>query len=227
MKRFRHFIREDVSNQEFTAFVDEVLTTNQIDPKKANDFLTNEFNYKGLLYKVIFCPLAEIQNFSQNGIPDVKAIADFIVKKFNISRYVFFNKSLKGLENAIKYPGLFNISEDQVGVIYSNKTAGSIDLTMYKGLGGKNLEVLARLEATDPVLSFEDLTINKIDGLYIFQDGWKFRTRLDQPIFATNDTGAAPAEPEEDVTEKPSETPDEDQKITKGANKNVEPTKTQ
>lgn len=217
MKRFKQFINEDSSNKEFVTFAEKVLTTNQIDIEQANSFLVNSFNYSGLLYKVIFCPLTEVQNFSEGGVPDTKAITDYIVKKFNTSRYVFFCKSLKGLENHIKYPGLFNIKEDQVGVIYSNKTAGSIDLTKYESLGGANIEVLKRVEETEPVLSFEDITINKIDGLYLFQDGWKFRTRLDQPIFSSNDTD--PASPVKDTAgddlEKEDEVPDEDQAIKK------------
>ena len=217
MKRFKQFINEEASNQEFISFVEKVLTSNQIDTNQANDFLVNSFNYSGLLYKVIFCPLAEVQNFSEGGIPDTKAITDYIVKRFNTSRYVFFCKSLKGLENHIKYPGLFNIKEDQIGVIYSNKTAGSIDLTKYKDLGGNNIEVLKRIEETEPVLSFEDITINKIDGLYLFQDGWKFRTRLDQPIFSANDTDltASVSGGEKSDLEKEDEVPDEDQTIKK------------
>lgn len=209
MKRFRRFITEDQSNQEFVSFTEDALTTNQIDVKKANDFLTNEFNYRGVLYKVIFVPRAEVENFSQGGVPDLKAIADYIVKKFNTARYVFFYKSLQGLENAIKYPGLFTISEDQIGVIYSNKTEGSIDLTKYESLGGKNIKVLERIEQTQPVLSFEDITINKIDGLYLFDDGWKFRTRLDQPIFQSDIESAEHVEPVEPIEPEGVATPKE------------------
>lgn len=178
MKSFKIFLKES-EDRLFNGFVEETLSNNKISLDKAKDFLTPEYNYKGILYRVTFHPKNDIEKYFLEDYIDTKNITKYIVNKFNPDRYVFFSKSLEGIKNLINYPNLFNVSENQIGVIFSIKPAASIDLTKYTG---KNIEIKKRLELTKEVLSFEDRNIKNIDALYIFLDGWKFVTNFDEII---------------------------------------------
>jgi len=170
LKRFKTFLKEEATQDGFNEFVENTLEKNNIEVKLANDFLTPEFDFTGIVYKVVFFPKEEVMKYYTNEGTDHKGLTDILVKTFNQNRYVFFCKSLKSVENQISYPNLFKITETQVGIVYSNKVANIVDLTKYTG---KNPKVKERLNKTQEVIGFEDLTINKIDALYIFEkNGW-------------------------------------------------------
>lgn len=172
MKSFKRFLREEV-DKEFNSFVEEVLTTNRVATQKAKDFLTNNYNYTGLIYRVVFHPRTEIEKYMSEEEINTKGITKYITSKFNHDRYVFFTKSLNGIKGMIEYPNLFKFTEEQVGVVFSIKPAASIDLTKYSG---DNIEVKDRLETNEEVLSFEDMNIRNIDALYLYDEGWHFLT---------------------------------------------------
>lgn len=170
MKTFKQFINE--SQLSFNVFVEKTLKDNKIDSSAANEFLIPEYEYSGLIYKVIFLEQEEVMKYynPEEGLGDPKGLADVIVKNFNPNRYVFYNKSLTGVENFIKYPNLFKISNEQIGVIYSKKTTTAIDLEKYDG---KDPSIKKRIKQTQEVLDFEDITIKAVDGIYEFTDkGW-------------------------------------------------------
>lgn len=175
MIRFRQFLKEN-SSLPFNSFIEKTIKTNTIDAQSANEFLEVATTYKGTIYKVIFLLAAEVLKYydAEKGLSDPKGLADVVVKKFNPNRYVFFCKSLSGVDAQIKYPGLFKISEDQIGVVFSKKATTAIDLTLYDG---KDPAVAKRVEATQEVLDFEDITITRIDAIYLFnqESGWKLR----------------------------------------------------
>ncbi|NCP97702.1 hypothetical protein GW796_05605 [archaeon] len=174
MKTFKQFITE--ANLYFNVFVEKTLKNNTIDISQANEFLTPEYQYSGVIYKVLFVNKEEVLKYynPEEGIQDAKGLASVIVKKFNPNRYVFYSKSLTGLDNLIKYPNLFKISDDQIGVIYSKKTNIAIDLTKYEG---KDPSIKKRLSQTQEVLDFEDIKINKIDAVYLLTNsGWVLKT---------------------------------------------------
>lgn len=210
MKSFRQFLKEE-KDKEFDSFVEETLTTNKIPSIKAKDFLVPEYNYTGIIYRVVFHPKPTIERYFSDTEIDTKGITKYVSSKFNHDRYVFFSKSLEGIKALIDYPNLFNINENQIGVIFSVKPAASIDLTKY---AGNNIEVKERLQDTEEVLSFEDINIRNIDALYLYDEdsGWHFITDFNnrerptkEPI--TND--------EEDNTEETPEIKPEEEEETK------------
>lgn len=213
MRTFKQYLRlVEETDKEFNSFVEEVITTNQINAMKAKDFLTPQYNYTGLIYRVVFHPKAEIEKYMNADQIDTKSIAKYVSAKFNHDRYVFFSKTLNGIKNFITYPNLFTIDENQIGVVFSVQPPASIDLTKYTG---ENIQVKDRLDQTEEVLSFEDMNIKNIDALYLYDDGWHFETDFNQrekPFdngFETNDI--SPEEEDEESIEPES---DEETKTT-------------
>jgi hypothetical protein len=157
----------------FDSFVEDVLTTNRVATAKAKDFLTPNYNYTGLIYRVVFHPKATVEQYMVDDNIDTKGLSQMISSKFNHDRYVFFSKSLNGIKAMINYPNLYNINENQVGVVFSIQPAASIDMTKYQG---QNIQVNDRLKQTEELLSFEDMNIKNIDALYLYDEGWHFVT---------------------------------------------------
>jgi len=171
LKRFKKFFIEEVENTEsFNSFVEDVITNNKIDPKVATQYFADSYDYLKPIFRVLFIPRAEFEKYNGEDL-NHKSLSDYIVKLMNPSRIVFFTKSLQGMENFIKYPGLFKLTEESVGVVYMIKPASSIDLAKYSG---KNPEVKKRISQTQELLSFDDIKITKIQAIYKFDDnGWQ------------------------------------------------------
>jgi hypothetical protein len=173
IKTFKTFLIED-KNKAFNSFIEDVITTSKVSNMKAKDFLLPEYNYTGICYRVVFYPKANIEQYFSGETVDTKGITQFISANFNSNRYAFFTKSLQGMKALITYPDLFKIKEDIVGIIFSIKPKASIDLTKYSGM---NSQIKDRLSKTEEILSFEDMTINNIDGMYLYdEEGWHFIT---------------------------------------------------
>lgn len=168
--KFTQFLKEqEASTESFNSFVEEVITTNNINTKSATSFFVDEYEYLKPIFRVQFITKTDYNNYSKEET-DNKSLTDYITKLMKPGRIVFFSKSVNGIENLIRYPGLFKLTEDLVGVVYMVKPQSSIDLSKYSG---KNPEVLKRIKQTDEILSFEDIKITKIEALYKFEDGWK------------------------------------------------------
>jgi hypothetical protein len=173
LKSFKTFLTED-KNKAFNSFVEEVVTTNKVSNMKAKDFLVPENNYTGILYRIVFYAKDQIEQYFNGETVDTKGITQFITANFNSNRYAFFSKSLQGIKGMIDYPNLFKVNENIVGVIFSIKPKASIDITKYSG---QNAQVKDRVNKTEEVLSFEDMNISNIDGLYIYdEEGYHFIT---------------------------------------------------
>jgi hypothetical protein len=170
-KTFRRLLEE--KDTEFNSFVEEVITTNKIEPNKAKDFLIPKYNYTGLIYRVVFHPKATVEQYMVDDNIDTKGLSQMVASKFNHDRYVFFSKSLNGIKAMINYPSLYNVNENLVGVVFSIQPAASIDMTKYDG---QNILVNNRLDSTEELLSFEDMNIKNIDALYLYDEGWHFVT---------------------------------------------------
>lgn len=168
LKRFKTFLYEQ-ENDSFNSFIEQVISTNKIDINTANTFFSDDYDYLKPIFKIQFMSKSDYDNFSKEGT-DIKGLTDYIVKLMKPGRIVFFSKSVKGIENLVRYPGLFKLTEDLIGVVYMIKPQSSIDLAKYSG---KNPEVKRRIQQTQEVLSFEDIKITKIEALYKFENGWK------------------------------------------------------
>jgi hypothetical protein len=202
VKYFKSFLNESADKSYFNTFVNNVISTHKVDMNKAAALITNDqYTYRGLIYRVQWCPVAEILNLQDaDNVPDRKAIADYLAQKIAINAYILYCKSLDGVNNQIKYPGVVkNLTEDKIGVVYSVDTKAAIDFTKYEPRD----EISKRLTKTQEVLSmsFAEMMIKNIDALYYMsadKTGWTFETDLSKPL---NVKSAEPAE--EPVAEEP------------------------
>jgi hypothetical protein len=228
MKRFKRYLKEQVNQEEFDSFTENIIKENRVDPNKAKYFVTDgQFDYKSpAIYRVEFFPEAVIMNLAeQDGTPNRRMITQYLVKAkkknkdgtarsvINPDEYKLYSKSLAGLDAQIKTPGLFSIvSADEtgkevvgIGVVFSVVARAALDLSgKYSKTEGETYD---RLKRTQEVIAYDDLTIKNIDALYYMADnGWFMETNLDEPLWEPGEETTVGAE-EDETGEVPEEPP--------------------
>lgn len=172
IKSFKKYLKENVLEDTFNAFVEESFGTDKIDTDKASQFeLDPDFTYTGEVYRLLWIPDSEIAN--QNSF---KNIARHISNKYlnDPKSLKFFYKSVDDAYNSKVYA--LN-TENKTGIIFHINTKNSLDLSKYTG----NMEnIKERINNTNPVLDFEPMTIDNIDAKLIYDqysdEGWVLYT---------------------------------------------------
>lgn len=205
IKRFKKFLKENVMEDSFNAFVEESFSGGQIDKNKAKVFIDEpDYQYNGDSYRVIWAPAQDIINQKT-----FKNIARYISNKFlnDPNNYKFFYKTA---EDAFASKIYVKNTEDKTGIIFMVEAKNAIDISKYTG---DNDAVKERVEASNPILYFEPLNINTIYGKIIYDqytdEGWQLITNdeenNDQEKEELKNKEDDEVKPEEKETEKETE----------------------
>ena len=172
IKSFKKYLKENVLEDTFNAFVEESFSGGQIDKNKAKVFLDEpDYLYNGDSYRVIWASTQDIINQKT-----FKNIARFVSNKFlnDPNVYKFFYKTP---EDAFASKIYVKNTEDKTGVIFLVEAKNAIDLSKYTG---DNESIKERIESSNPILYFEPLNINAIYGKIVYDqytdDGWELVT---------------------------------------------------
>ena len=168
IKHLKQYIKEAV-DPAFNEFVEETLRNNRVDIKVSTSFIGSSYGYKGSVYRVVFKPTADVMKFDSAEGVDVKALTTYLTKDLNLNKCVLWCKSIKNVVAQIKFPSLYTLNENVIGIIYSDKSSAMIDLTKYTG---KDPNIVKRLAETQELVGYEDININKIEAAYAFDNGW-------------------------------------------------------
>lgn len=172
IKSFKKYLKENVQQDSFNAFVEESFGNTQIDTDKASQFeLDPDFTYQGEVYRLLWIPDSEITN--QNTF---RNIARHISNKYlnDPKSLKFFYKSI---DDAYKAKIYALNTENKTGIIFHIDTKNGLDLTKYTGTMENIKE---RITNTNPVLDFEPMTIDSIDAKLVYDqysdEGWVLYT---------------------------------------------------